>query len=363
MSKKLLTIVGARPQFVKAAMVSKAVVEHGNFEEKILHTGQHFDANMSDLFFEEMSIPKPYKNLSLAGAGLHGSHTGMMLAKLEEEMISLKPDMVLVYGDTNSTLAGALAASKLHIPIAHVEAGMRCYNKKVPEEVNRVIADHLSAILLCSTQESVQNLAKESIDRSVYHVGDVMVDAVYFFKIFGEQQMASNEIKQLIDQDYFLLTLHRQETTDNPDHLGNIFKALAKSKKKIIFPIHPRTKNVLAKHNITVPSSVILTEPQGYIDMIRLIANSKAVFTDSGGLQKESVVLQKRCYTLREQTEWTETVKEGWNTLLGYDSDRILSALEEATHPVSKSPFPTEKYYGDGHASRKVVEHISKYLG
>lgn len=362
MKKKILTIVGARPQFIKISVISKAIKTIPELDEMILHTGQHFDTNMSESFFEELGIPKPYKNLNIENTGKQGEHTAKMLIEIEKEIIDQKPVLVLVVGDTTSTLAGALAASKLHVPVAHVEAGMRCYNQKVPEEVNRVITDHISSILFCSTQESVENLSKENISKNVYQVGDVMIDSILLFKKMAEQNKPTPLIQDLITKDYLLLTLHRQETTDSPDALQNIFTALSKSRMKIVFPIHPRTKNVLQKKKITLPSTVMLIEPQGYLDMIRLISSAKAVFTDSGGLQKEAVVLGKRCFTLREQTEWTETVKEGWNSLLGYNPDLIVKALDEAGQLITKSAFPTEKYYGDGQASYKIANHLKQYL-
>jgi UDP-GlcNAc3NAcA epimerase len=356
--KRILTIVGARPQFIKASVVSRAILSIPEFEEKILHTGQHFDANMSDLFFEELSIPKPYKNLNVANNGLHGEHTAKMLTLIEREAIKIKPDIGLIYGDTNSTLAAALAVSKLGIPVAHVEAGTRCLNRSVPEELNRIVTDHLSSLLFCSTDESKENLESEGIKKNVYRVGDVMIDSIFMFKDLAMQV----ESAFVPDGEYFLLTLHREENTTNPIVLKKMMKAFSKSTKEIIFPIHPRTKNIIQKNDINVPEVITMIEPQGYLEMIRLLEKTSAVFTDSGGLQKEAVAMQKRCFTLREETEWMETVREGWNILLGNDPDKIESALVEADRPFSKSPFPTENYFGDGHASFKIANHLLEFV-
>lgn len=357
--KKILTIVGARPQFVKAAMISRSFQKIPSIQEVILHTGQHFDSNMSDLFFTELSIPTPYKNLNIVGAGLHGDHTARMLTAVEKEIIDIKPDAVMLYGDTNSTLAGALAAAKLHVPVAHVEAGMRSFNRKMPEEINRVISDHLSSILFCSTQESVTNLHNENIKNHVYHVGDVMIDAIYLFQEMARKKKVSGDLPK----DYYLLTLHRQESTDKEETLQEIFSALSKTSVQIIFPAHPRTKNLIQKYGIKLSNMIHITEPVGYLDMIQLISQARAVFTDSGGLQKEAIVLGKKCFTLREETEWTETVKEGWNKILGRDYANIVNALKVAADPISSmKPFPTEKYYGDGKAAEKIVQHFADFL-
>lgn len=358
--KNILTIVGARPQFIKASVVSRALLSYDNIQEYILHTGQHFDSNMSDLFFEELSIPKPYKNLNLSGSGLHGAHTANMLTMIEQEMMSLKPDFVLLYGDTNSTLSGALAAAKLHVPIGHVEAGARNYDKKIPEEVNRIISDHLATFLFCSTEEHAENLRKENIENGVYYVGDVMIDSLYLFKKLADQKVSSLDAP--VNDPYILLTLHRQETTADISVFKQVIEGFRHSPVKIIFPMHPRTRNFIKTHNIQLPEQIFCIDPVGYLDMIHLISKCKAVFTDSGGLQKESVALQKKCYTIFEQTAWPETVNEGWNFIVGRSTEKITSALQEAVKTNPTVPFPTAKYYGAGNASDKIAKIISESL-
>ncbi len=363
MEKKntILTIVGARPQFVKATVVSKALLNCQGIQELILHTGQHFDVNMSDLFFEELSIPKPYKNLNLSGSGLHGAHTASMLAEIEQEILAIKPGLVLIYGDTNSTLAAAVAASKLHVPIAHVEAGARNFDKKIPEEINRIISDHLSTLLFCSTEDHTQNLRKEGIVSGVHHVGDVMIDSLYLFKKLADKKGPSFDIP-FINEKFVLLTLHRQETTADISVFNKVIEGFLKSPVKVIFPIHPRTRNLIKKNGIELPKQIITIDPVGYLDMICLLSKCMSVFTDSGGLQKETVALGKKCYTIFEQTAWPETVEEGWNFILGRETNKIADALQDAIVPNHRPSFPTAKYYGNGDAAVKIANIMVPYL-
>ena len=324
---KIVSIVGARPQFIKLAPLSKALREEG-LNEIIVHTGQHYDDNMSDIFFEELNIPEPDYNLGI-GSGSHGEQTGKMLIAIEEVLLKEKPDLVIVYGDTNSTLAGALASSKLHIKLAHVEAGLRSFNKNMPEEINRIVADHLSDILFCPTETAIRNLEKEGITKGVYLVGDIMFDALmHFSKLSGEKSKILEDLK-LRPKEYYLLTIHRAENTDSFDRLKNILLAIAQFKTKVVFPIHPRTKNRIIEfglENYVKNDNILLIDPVGYLDMISLEKDALAIFTDSGGVQKEAFWLRVPCITLRDETEWIETVNYGWNRLVGADIEKILEA-------------------------------------
>ena len=347
----ILTILGARPQFVKAAVVSKALHDKG-ISETIIHTGQHYDHNMSDVFFDELGIPRPAKNLE-AGSGRHGQQTGKMLELIEDFMLSgdRLPRFLMVYGDTNSTIAGALAASKIHVPVIHVEAGLRSFNRKMPEEVNRVLTDHISDLLFCSSDEGVNQLAREGVTKGVHNVGDVMYDAVLTFLAAAD---AKDSKPQLPEGEYAVFTLHRPSNTDNPENLKSILSALGQFEKKVIWPVHPRAKNLLKSHDL--PDNLILTDPKPYLEMLLLIRGSSLVITDSGGLQKEAYWQKKRCITVREETEWTETLHGGWNTLTGPNEEKILSALK------AKTDTPWTPLYGDGTASRKIAEIISEKL-
>ncbi|MGO4573063.1 non-hydrolyzing UDP-N-acetylglucosamine 2-epimerase [Microvirga sp. 2TAF3] len=311
----ILTVVGARPQFIKASPVSHALIAHGGFREILVHTGQHFDAAMSDVFFEELDIPKPAYNLEVNSLG-HGAMTGRMLEKLEEVMIAEKPDWVLIYGDTNSTVAGALAAAKLHIPVAHVEAGLRSFNRKMPEEINRVVADHVSALLLCPTQTAVDNLKAEGITKGVQHVGDVMYDVTLSAVERAKGRSTILESHGLMPKSYAVATIHRAENTDDPTRFAQVVRWLSERGREIpiVMPMHPRTRKLMEKNGLT-PEGVTLIDPLGYLDMAWLTHNSAAVFTDSGGLQKEAYFHRVPCVTLRDETEWVETVEAGWNRL------------------------------------------------
>lgn len=323
---RVLTIVGARPQFIKAAPVSHALREAG-IDEILVHTGQHFDALMSDIFFAELDIPKPAYNLEVNSLG-HGAMTGRMLERVEETLLAEKPDLVLIYGDTNSTVAGALAASKLHIPVAHVEAGLRSFNRRMPEEINRVVADHLSALLFCPTETSVENLALEGITNGVHKVGDVMFDTTLAAIKRGEERSSILETLKLKPRSYAVSTIHRAENTDDPERFKAVIAWLerAATDQPIIMPVHPRTRKLMTARGLE-PKGIRLVEPLGYLDMAKLVHNSTAVFTDSGGLQKEAYFHRVPCVTLRDETEWIETVQAGWNRL--WTSASYLSPQSE----------------------------------
>lgn len=348
---KVLTVVGARPQFIKAAPVSLALRKVA--QEVLVHTGQHFDENMSGVFFAELNLPEPDYNLGISGAS-HGAMTGAMLIELEKVLLEEKPDKVLVYGDTNSTLAGALAASKLQIPVAHVEAGLRSYNRKMPEEINRVLVDHLSGWLFAPTQTAVDNLAKEGIG-GVQLVGDVMYDALLAFLPRAQACRAIFEGLELDAKGYALLTVHRAENTDDPAILKNILEAVEKLDLPLIWPLHPRTRKNLRAFGLKIPSNVKSIDPVGYLAMLLLESEARVVLTDSGGVQKEAAMLGTPCITLREETEWVETVQSGWNILAGTAPSRITAALEASARPENSLIF-----FGKGDASQKIVEALIK---
>jgi len=357
---RILTIVGARPQFIKAAMVSRAILTHNRggrnprIEEHIIHTGQHYDPNMSDVFFKELEIPEPVANLE-AGTGSHGEMTGRMLAQLEREMIQRKPDWVLVYGDTNSTLAGALAAAKLHIPVAHVEAGLRSFNKRMPEEVNRILTDHVSAMLLCPTQTSIANLKHEGINDKVHHVGDVMYDAAL---LFGQVAMRTSDILVrlgLTPGAFSLATVHRAENTDDPVRLVGILEGLGALEGTVVFPIHPRTRARLPQHLLEqAQARLLVVDPLAYLDMVMLEKHAKLILTDSGGVQKEAYFHGVPCITLRDETEWVETLEAGWNQLAGADRDLISVCAARAAkgRPITD--------YGEGHSAYRITRLLCK---
>lgn len=343
------TIVGARPQFIKAAAVSRAFAADGRFDERIIHTGQHYDANMSDVFFDGLGIPKPAHRLEFGGLS-HGAMTGRMIEALEEIFLAEKPAAVLIYGDTNSTLAGAIAASKLHIPVVHVEAGLRSFNMRMPEEINRVLSDRVSALLLCPTAVAIAHLAQEGITQGVHLVGDVMHDAT-LHAIEQSQGRTDGMIAKLgLDgKRYAVCTLHRAENTDDPDRFHKVLDALEgfASDREIIFPVHPRTRNVMKKLGRT-PKGVTLIDPVDYFDLAELMAGADLVLTDSGGLQKEAYFHRTPCVTFRDETEWTETIEAGWNRL-----------WTEADYAVPRRDIPD---YGDGRAAESCVARIAEYL-
>lgn len=359
---KIVTIVGARPQFIKAAVVSRAIkrwnsLHDGKLEEIILHTGQHYDANMSNVFFEEMSIPKPQYNLHLGGR-THGAMTGQMIEKIEEILFIENPDLMLVYGDTDSTLAGALAAAKLHIPVAHVEAGLRSYNMKMPEEINRILTDRISRWLYCPTMTAIKNLEEEGYKHfpaSLEFVGDVMYDAALFYQ---KQDRATSSTKQLADEQngFYLATVHRAENTNSQERLCSIFLALERiaEEKKVVLPLHPRTRKMLGEQGVQL-RNVTTINPVGYFDMIHLLSQCQAVFTDSGGVQKEAYYFKKPCITLRDETEWIELVERGVNQLVGASLEKIVAAESNLSSKVSDF---SESLYGDGHAGEKIVRSL-----
>lgn len=355
---KIVSIVGARPQFIKAAPVSRALRKQ--HQELLLHTGQHYDENMSKLFFDELGIPQPDINLGI-GSDSHARQTAAIMIGVEQYLQQEQPDLVLVYGDTNSTLAGTIAASKLHIPIAHVEAGLRSFNRAMPEEINRIVADKVADLLFCPTATAVKNLADEGITNGVFNIGDVMYDAALQFAPIAEQKSQVLNRLKIEPKQYVLLTLHRAENTDSYDNLKHIITALSQAKQRIIFPVHPRTVKLL-KHYQLYPmleqaKHVTVIEPVSYLDMIILEKNAEKILTDSGGVQKEAYFYQVPCITLRNETEWVETVADGWNCLVGTDVQKILAALE------SFSPNGQQQgHYGNGKASEKLVEILNSYF-
>lgn len=417
---KLIHIVGARPQFIKMAAVSRAIAQHNRghdpgeqIEELIIHTGQHYDYEMSKVFFDELEIPKPDYNLGV-GSAPHGEQTGEMLKRIEPVLVKERPDVVLVYGDTNSTLAGALAAAKLHIPVAHIEAGLRSFNKAMPEEINRVLTDHVSTILFCPTETAVKNLQKEGFtnivndghlvsDPHLYklrttnhgpvviNVGDVMYDSVlYNLKLAEERSDILNRLHLLPNEPkepnkpnelneptelnklnkpmrYALATIHRAENTDDPKRLRSIFHGLTEIAKRglpVILPLHPRTENALQRdlsdHELrTIHSELKIVDPLPYLDMLILEKNAQSILTDSGGVQKEAFILQVPCITLREESEWVETIEAGRNVLAGADKEQIVEAARQFGFQKQKPSGLPGSPYGDGHASERIIEVVT----
>jgi UDP-GlcNAc3NAcA epimerase len=361
---RLLTIVGARPQFIKAAAVSRAIARHNErgglpaLDEQIVHTGQHYDDDMSRVFFDELSIPEPIVNLGI-GSGSHGMMTARMLAGLEAQMLARGPDCVLVYGDTNSTLAGALAAAKLGVPVAHVEAGLRSFRRDMPEEVNRVIVDRLADLLLCPTAAAVVNLEREGTTRGVHHVGDVMYDTALFYGERARNESRVLERLALQPGRFYLVTIHRAENTDRPARLATLLVALAKLAEQadVVLPLHPRTRRAIEALHLGLPlSRVRPIDPVSYLDMIRLEQSAHAILTDSGGVQKEAYFHGVPCVTLRDETEWVETVAAGWNVVVGADALRIQEAVATAR------PGRTITDYGSGHAAETIVQLLASVL-
>ncbi len=343
---RMLTVVGARPQFVKAAAISRALAARDDIEEILLHTGQHFDPAMSRIFFDELGIAAPHVNLGIHG-GFHGAMTGRMLAGIEEVILAERPDLVLVPGDTNSTLAGALAAAKLQVPVAHLEAGLRSFNRAMPEEINRVLTDHLSALLFCPTETAIDNLRREGIGDGVHDIGDVMYDATLFAAAEARRSQVLDRLG-LAERPYAVATVHRAESTDDPDKLGEIIAFLKERARDypVVLPLHPRTRRQIARWRLDL-GAILACEPLGYLDMHRLLQSAVAVYTDSGGLQKEAYFHRVPCVTLRGETEWVETVNAGWNRLWqgpDYAPRRDIAA------------------YGDGHAAERAIAIIACYL-
>ncbi len=381
-SLKILTVVGARPQFIKAAMVSRAIIAHNEEHpdsqiiEEIIHTGQHYDENMSDVFFRDMTIPDPVRRLDCGGKS-HGAMTGQMLEAVEHEIQQRRPHWVLVYGDTNSTLAGALAAAKLHVPVAHVEAGLRSYNKRMPEEINRILTDHVADALFCPTKTAVENLKRENIADGIYHVGDIMYDAALFFGGIAERGSTTLSSLHLEPKSYYLATVHRQENVDDAERLGAVFEAfnvLATQKCPVIVPLHPRTRQQLLKNSLTWPADrvtspdidpsdlrtgnehVHLISAISFFDMIVLERNARIILTDSGGVQKEAYWHCVPCVTLRDETEWIETVESHWNHLAGTDANRIVNAVKW----IEANGAPG--YHGSAFGNGRTAESICAVL-
>lgn len=354
---KIVTVLGARPQFIKAGSVSREIQKHSGLTEIIVHTGQHYDENMSDVFFEEMRIPRPDYFLGIGGKS-HGAMTGQMIEKIEEVLIKEKPDFVMVYGDTNSTLAGALAASKLHIPIAHVEAGLRSFNMKMPEEINRILTDRISSLLFCPTQIAIKNLENEGVQHwgsKVILSGDVMQDGALYYRQFARKPASVTQGK-----DFILCTIHRAENTDNMQRLSQIVSALNELHHRlapVVLPLHPRSRKIIQSTHL--PLSVQAIDPVGYLEMMWFLNHCSLVMTDSGGLQKEAYFFKKPCLTLRDETEWLELVEIGANTLVGADPRLIL---EKADHFYGKTVTDECKLYGEGSASKKIVESLLNFV-
>jgi len=353
---KILTILGARPQFIKAGSVSREISKHKEIKEVIVHTGQHYDTNMSDIFFQQMQIPKPDYFLGIGGKS-HGAMTGQMIEKIEEVVFKEKPDWILVYGDTNSTLAGAIVASKLHVKLAHVEAGLRSFNMQMPEEINRILTDRVSNLLFCPTNGAIENLKKEGFDNftcKIVKSGDVMQDGAMFYKNLAQKPSLH------VENNFVLCTIHRAENTDDEVRLKNIFEALEEiaKEKQIILPLHPRTKKIIESLNINFKNITII-EPVGYLEMVWLIAHTDLIMTDSGGLQKEAYFFKKQCVTLRDETEWIELVECGTNTLVGADKIKISNALL-VNNNFNQDNFQLD-LYGNGKASEKIVKELLEY--
>src|SRR3989475_1913067 len=346
---KIVSIVGARPQFIKAAAVSRELRKR--HKEILVHTGQHYDYEMSGIFFDGLEMPAPHVNLGV-GSGSHGTQTGAMLKGIEDVLTVERPDWLLIYGDTNSTLAGALAASKLSVPAAHIEAGLRSFNRRMPEEINRVVADHLSNLLLCPSDTAVGNLTREGISRGVHLVGDVMLDVLNWAR-----QRVETKPPEILDRlgvkekSYVLATVHRSENTDDPTRLSSILKAFNALDEPVVFPVHPRARRVITEAGWQLEPHVRMIDPVGYLEMVALTGAARLVLTDSGGLQKETYWLGVPCVTLRDETEWVETVQAGWNVLVGSDSERIVQMV----HSFAPAE-PRPALYGDGGVAARCID-------
>ncbi|WP_318231850.1 non-hydrolyzing UDP-N-acetylglucosamine 2-epimerase [Cupriavidus ulmosensis] len=354
---KVLTIIGARPQFIKAAAVSRAFRRSALFSEVIVHTGQHFDSNMSDIFFDELEIPHPDYNLGIGG-GSHGQNTGRMIEAIEKVMVEERPDWILVYGDTDSTLAGAIAAVKLHIPLVHVEAGLRSFNNRMPEETNRKLTDHVSTLLLVPNVVALGNLDAEGIRGAhVMNVGDVMYDAALIFSAKAERESRVLDDLGLAPKQYILATVHRQENTDVRERLESILRAFAAACQPVVLPLHPRTRQRVAQMGLSIPGNVKVVDPVGYLDMVMLEKNASLIATDSGGVQKEAYFHQVPCITLRDETEWVELVELGWNRLASPASEGFKAVFSSIPAAGRLDAMP----YGDGHAAELIAKVIAEH--
>lgn len=357
---KIITVLGARPQFIKAAAISRAIRSEflGQIEEHIVHTGQHFDDNMSQVFFDELQIPAPKHHFAISG-GSHGSMTGKMLEAIETVLLAERPDWVLIYGDTNSTLAGALAAAKLHIPVAHVEAGLRSFNMRMPEEINRIVADRVSSLLFCPTQTAVDNLSNEGLRHGVHNVGDVMYDVALYFRDRAMEQSSVLSKLKLQPKGFTLATCHRAENTDDEGRLLQILMALEQTAHSmpVVLPLHPRTRKLVQTLGFEkFLAKLIVTDPLPFLDMVALEQTASVILTDSGGVQKEAFFYGVPCVTMRDETEWVETVQLGWNRLVGANASRVSQAVQDFVQtppsPVSTSP------YGSGQASSLILRQM-----
>lgn len=358
---KIVTIVGARPQFIKAAAVSRVIRNDyaTQIEEVLVHTGQHYDENMSTVFFEDLDIPHPKFNLEISG-GQHGAMTGRMLEAIEKVLLEEAPNWVLIYGDTNSTLAGALAAAKLHIPVAHVEAGLRSFNMRMPEEINRILSDRVSTQLFCPTQAAVQNLRAEGVTKGVHDVGDVMYDVALHYRDRARQSSAILRELGLMEKNFILATCHRAENTDDPKRLGGIMTALAEmgANTPVVFPVHPRTRKLISDYGLQRHlESVKVTDPLPFLDIVALEQAAQIILTDSGGMQKEAFFYGVPCVTMRDETEWVETVELGWNCLAGASHTAILAAAQAAMRK-NAAPLTNSAPYGQGNAAQKIMSQL-----
>jgi UDP-GlcNAc3NAcA epimerase len=351
---KITSVVGARPQFIKLAILSKELRENHN--EIIIHTGQHYDDNMSRYFFEEMQIAKPDYNLNI-GSGSHGKQTAEMLIGLEDIFLHQQPDVVITFGDTNTTLATGLAATKLNIPVAHVEAGLRSHNREMPEEINRILTDHISDYLFAPTLNAMENIKSENLYGKPFLVGDVMYDSLLYYGNIADQKSRILNNLKLKQKEYVLLTLHRPYNVDNIQKLQNIFSALKQTKRFIILPVHPRTCKMIESTNTIIPENISIIEPLGYLDFIFLQKHSEKIITDSGGIQKEAYLNGIPCITIRPETEWIETVKAGWNVLVGDKKDQLI---ENCLH--FKPSHNRPRYFGDGDSSKKIISILESHL-
>ncbi len=353
--KKIVTIIGARPQFIKAAALSNEIAKHNDIQEVIVHTGQHFDKNMSEVFFEQMKIPKPDYNLNINSLS-HGAMTGRMLEEVEKVLLKENPDWVIVYGDTNSTIAGALTAKKLHIKVAHIEAGLRSFNMRMPEEINRILTDRISDFLFCPTQTAVDNLKNEGFDNfdaKIINCGDVMYDAALHFSKMAQKPDCK------LPEKFGLVTVHRAENTDDLNRLKSIVDGLNKiaEEKPLVFTVHPRTKKIFEQQNFSFNKNIRIIPPVGYLEMVYMLQNCNFVMTDSGGLQKEAYFFKKPCITLRDETEWIELVKKGYNQIAGADIEMIVTAFHQISN--THSDFSSQ-LYGNGDASTIIIENLKK---